>query len=601
MQKIKNALIGLAVAALAPAAQAQVAACPTGAPTTTVAGPDITSNTSWSGHVLLQGPVFVKNNAVLTIAPGTVIRGQPRSGPVVSGQTAGTPGVIVVTQSGRIIANGSPTNPITMTTAAVDNDNNNIPDDLDGNNFEDAYPGFDPSQLPALVPDATPTWYDDTCTTAPLAPLDAAGNSNVALWGGLVVLGEAPTNLANANGQGYGIGTVEGLTVPGFPAADAAFGGNLPNDNSGSLSYISIRHAGDEIGEGNELNGLTLGGVGAGTRISYIEVYANFDDGVEWFGGTVNGDHLAVFFVGDDSFDVDNGYTGVNQYLVTFQPFFNENDGQVYGSASGDKLLEGDGEDYRPDNTALNDNVNTRERVNDSIDDKRPWPFSSFAFYNVTAIGSLIETGNDFTPTSVNAANIGWQYRNGGAGDLFNSVILNVSDTGFEGLTSGVPGFTAADHMTNGLTRIVCTTMDNVNGTWSQTFTGGVPNPPTSTVLTAAESAALENGNLLSQRLGGLVSGTTNSLNSYNPSNFSLANSDITFNPVGDVNGKLIAGLKPAPIDPRPVSSFGSPVAGCAAPPRTGVDPSPLYRGAFQTGAPLWTNTWTSLDQGGLL
>lgn len=602
MQNAKRALIGLAAAALVPSAQAQAAApCPTGAPTLSVAGPEITSNTSWSGHVLLQGPVFVKNDAVLTIAPGTVIRGQPRSGPVVANQVAGTPGALIVTQAGRIVANGSATNPITMTTGAVDNDGDNVPDDLDANGFEDPYPGYDPSQLPALVADATPSWYDESCTTAPLAPLDAAGNANVALWGGVVILGEAPTNLADAFGVGYGKGIVEGLTVPGFPSADATFGGTFPNDNSGSLSYLSIRHAGDEIGTSNELNGLTLAGVGAGTRISYIDIYLNFDDGIEWFGGTVNGDHLAVFFVGDDSFDVDNGYTGVNQFLTTFQAFFDENDAGPFGSASGDKLLEADGEDYRPDNTALNDNVSTRERINDASQDKTPWPFSSFAFYNVTAIGSLIETNPDFTPVDVNSPNIGWQYRNGAAGDLFNSVIVNVSDTGFEGLASGAPGFTAADNMTNGFTRIVCSTMDNVNGTWSQTFTGGLPNAPTFTVLTAAESTALANGNLLSQRLGGLVSGTTNSLNSYNPANFSLVNSDITFDPQGDVNGKLIAGLKPAPIDPRPQTAFGSPIGGCVAPQRTGVDPSATYRGAFPTGAPLWTNGWTALDQGGLL
>lgn len=598
MRKTGKALIGLIVVGLAPAAFAQVAACPIGAPTLTVSG-DVNANAAWSGHVLLDGPVFVKNNATLTIAAGTVVRGQPRSSAVVPNQVAGTPGVLVVTQAGRIVANGSPTAPITMTTAAVDNDGDNVPDDLDANGFEDSYPGFDPAQLPALVPDATPTFYDDSCTTAPLAPLDANGNDNTGLWGGLVVLGEAPTNLADIYGVGYGKGIVEGLTVPGFPAADATYGGNLPNDNSGSLSYISIRHAGDEIGTSNELNGLTMGAVGAGTRISFIEVYANFDDGFEWFGGTVNGDHLAAFFVGDDSFDADLGYTGVNQFLTTFQPFFDENDGDAYGSASGDKLAELDGEDYRPDNAALNDNLNTRERISDASEDKTPWPLSSFTFYNVTAIGSLIESGNDFTPIDVNSANIGWEWRNGGAGDLFNSVIVNVTDTGFQGLASGAPSFTAADNMNNGFTRIVCTTQDNVTGTWSQTFSAGLPNPPVFTVLTAAESKALENGNLLSQQLGGAVAGFTNSLNQYNPATFSLVNSDITFNPQGDVNNKLAASLKPARIDPRPAS--GGPTAGCVGPQGTGLDGSATYRGSHPSGIPLWTNSWTSLSQGGLL
>ena len=93
------------------------------------------------------------------------------------------------------------------------------------------------------------------------------------------------------------------------------------------MRFVSIRHAGDEIGNSNELNGLTLGGVGSGTTIENVEVYVNFDDGIEWFGGTVNGKNLHVAFVGDDTFDLDEGYTGVNQFLFGVMPFFNENDG----------------------------------------------------------------------------------------------------------------------------------------------------------------------------------------------------------------------------------------------------------------------------------
>ena len=119
-----------------------------------------------------------------------------------------------MTRDGTIVANGTANNPIIMTTAAVDNNGplgagppDNVADDDDGNGFRDAWTLGD-------------VFLDDTPTTAPLAPLNAAGGQNVALWGGLVVLGNASTNLSDPCGTGQGTCTVEGLTVPGFPVAD---------------------------------------------------------------------------------------------------------------------------------------------------------------------------------------------------------------------------------------------------------------------------------------------------------------------------------------------------------------------------------------------
>jgi len=224
----------------------------------TVVNANVTSNTTWSGTVVLQQPIFVKDGATLTILPGTIVRGQPRSAAVQAGVIAGSPGALIVSQTGRIVANGSAANPIIMTTAAVDNNADGIADTLPS--------GFPKSWVPG---DA---FLDGTPATAPLAMLDKAGFATTDLWGGLVVLGNAPTNNANKSGVGFGKTLVEGLTVPGFPAADATYGGILPHDNSGILNYVSVRHAGDEIGNGNELNGLTLGGVGDGTTVQNIEV-----------------------------------------------------------------------------------------------------------------------------------------------------------------------------------------------------------------------------------------------------------------------------------------------------------------------------------------
>ena len=100
--------------------------------------------------------------------------------------------------------------------------------------------------------------------------------------------------------------------IEGIPAdvVEGNYGGPDAADNSGIITYISIRHGGTLIGEGNEINGLTLGGVGTGTTIHHVEVVANVDDGIECFGGTVNIDHALVMYQGDDAYDIDQAYAG---------------------------------------------------------------------------------------------------------------------------------------------------------------------------------------------------------------------------------------------------------------------------------------------------
>ncbi|MEM9691385.1 MAG: hypothetical protein AAGA56_02480 [Myxococcota bacterium] len=127
-------------------------------------------------------------------------------------------------------------------------------------------------------------------------------------WGGVIILGNAP--IMNADGNaGMAEATIEGLTM------DELYGGDDPADSSGNLSYVRIEFSGVDLGDGNEINGLTLGGVGSGTTISHVMVRNTLDDGFEWFGGTVNGDHLIVFGCGDDAFDMDQGYQGTVQFL----------------------------------------------------------------------------------------------------------------------------------------------------------------------------------------------------------------------------------------------------------------------------------------------
>jgi hypothetical protein len=214
-----------------------------------------TGTTTWKADqkYLLDGIVYVNEGQTLTIEPGTVIRAK-------TGQEENA-SALVVARGAKIIAEGTPDAPIVFTVEG---------DDLQGS-----------------------------------VPAEANG-----LWGGVIVLGDAPVN------------TVSGeQMMEGIPFEDprGMYGGTNANDNSGVLKYVSIRHGGTQLSQGNEINGLTLGGVGDQTTLEYVEVISNRDDGFEFFGGTVNGRYLLAGFCGDDAFDFDLGYTGSCQFIVGLQ------------------------------------------------------------------------------------------------------------------------------------------------------------------------------------------------------------------------------------------------------------------------------------------
>jgi hypothetical protein len=125
-------------------------------------------------------------------------------------------------------------------------------------------------------------------------------------WAGIVLLGKAPVNKSNP--------LIEG--IPDNPPADAHYGGTDCNDNSGILRYVRIEYAGYALSPNNEINGLTLGGVGSGTILDYIESYKSNDDAFEWFGGTVNATHLLAIDPLDDMFDTDFGFSGHIQFAM---------------------------------------------------------------------------------------------------------------------------------------------------------------------------------------------------------------------------------------------------------------------------------------------
>ncbi|UXD86884.1 hypothetical protein [Thalassolituus hydrocarboniclasticus] len=170
-------------------------------------------------------------------------------------------GVLIVTRGSKIMAEGTAANPITFSSAADEN-------------------------------------------------FDGLGE-----WGGVIIQGFAPQYGAGNTGACYGEGTVcnvqgEGGVAVGF------YGGNEPADNSGVLKYVRIAEAGKVAGPNNEVNGLTLMGVGHGTSIEYIQVHNNLDDGIEWFGGTVNVKYAVLTGNDDDDIDFDTGWKGNVQYAI---------------------------------------------------------------------------------------------------------------------------------------------------------------------------------------------------------------------------------------------------------------------------------------------
>jgi hypothetical protein len=223
---------------------------------------NITANTTWeTGKVyILASRITVVSGVTLTIQPGVVVKGQAGTGPNAT--------ALMIARGGKLEAIGTATSPIIFTSVA-----------------DEIMPG----QI--VSPNLDPTLNG--------------------LWGGVLILGKAPIS-ADA----------ESMQIEGIPPSDlnGLYGGTLPADNSGTIKYISIRHGGTNIGEGNEINGLTLGGVGSGTVIENVEIIANQDDGIEWFGGTVNVKNAVIWNVGDDAVDTDMAWAGTLDNFAVITP-----------------------------------------------------------------------------------------------------------------------------------------------------------------------------------------------------------------------------------------------------------------------------------------
>ena len=220
--------------------------------TTVFVSSNISEDTTWeTGKVfVLQSRIAVLEGVTLTIEPGVIVKGE-------AGAEANAT-ALMITRGATLMAEGTADSPIIFTSVA---------DEI----------------MPGEI--ASPN----------------LGSEMNGLWGGLLILGKAPISADAETAQ-----------IEGIPPSDSngLYGGTEPGDNSGIIKYVSIRHGGTNIGEGNEINGLSLGGVGSGTIIENIEIVANQDDGIEFFGGTVSTKNVVVWNTGDDALDGDQGWTG---------------------------------------------------------------------------------------------------------------------------------------------------------------------------------------------------------------------------------------------------------------------------------------------------
>ena len=285
---------------------------------------DIATSTTWTKNNTynLQGQIYVLPGATLTIEAGTVIASTTNLG-----------GALAVTRDARIVALGTAEEPIIFTSKAD-----------------------------------VATWTNGDPKTGTWRP---ACNE----WGNLTICGRGyigkygtgaiGTNTAAPNANNVAV--MEGLTQSSSTDSRPLYGGGNDFDYSGVLKYVSFRYGGKVIGLGNELNGISLGGIGKETVIDYVEVMNNVDDGIEIWGGTVDLKHFQVWNTGDDSIDLDHGWRGRGQFglIVT---------GYSRIAASGSGFLDSQ---FEVDGAAKSD----------------AQPVTTCAFYNVTSIGQPLATG----------------------------------------------------------------------------------------------------------------------------------------------------------------------------------------------------------------
>ncbi|MEA3014598.1 MAG: hypothetical protein QOD42_3143 [Sphingomonadales bacterium] len=184
------------------------------------------------------------------------------------------------------------------------------------------------SRLNAIGTAAAPIIF-----TARANILGTTTDASQGLWGGIILLGRAPIsdcNTAVPGGSANCQQVIEGTT-------SALYGGATANDNSGTLQYVQIRYSGFAIAPGNELQGLTMGGVGQLTTVDHIQIHNSSDDGIEIFGGRVNARYIVITGADDDGLDTDLGYRGTIQFVIAVQRDASNGDSMIEADSNGNE------------------------------------------------------------------------------------------------------------------------------------------------------------------------------------------------------------------------------------------------------------------------
>lgn len=426
---------------------------------------------------ILDSKVWVGAGKTLTVAPGSVVKG------AITG--VGVPqNSVIVMRGGKMIAEGTTTCPIVFTSAN---------DPMNGT-----------------------------------YPVGTRGE-----WGGIQMLGSA--QLARVGGTfgttvcANGEWVMEGLNND---LRSVFGGGSTPNntDNSGVLRYVSIRHAGGAVAANTELNGLSLGAVGSGTTIEHIEIVSNDDDGIEWWGGTVNCKYITNMFVNDDGFDMDMDYDGKLQFLFGLKA-------PSSVASGGESGFEWDGDES---------GSTWYGGYTSAVSNWRSHP----VVYNATIIGNNSTTGA--TGTGTTSGNpFGVSFKSDAEGEIYSSIF-----TGFNAAFNLQSGSDSSKILYDlNSVKIGCNTIiPNVNG---------VSATAANVAFTGADSTKF----------------FTTDLNSRVAS---IAGFDATFNINGTTN------VVSDNIDVVPTSN----IATTCLPPADGFFTPANFRGAFEAGKKPWLNKW---------
>lgn len=486
----------------------------------------LTRTWTWfaSDTYVLQELIFVRGGT-LVIEPGSIVRGQPRF----DGATF-NPGALIIARDTKIIADGEAANPIIFTSASVSSTG---------------------AQTGSRASGATPAFWDADPLNSP-RPSAVAGN-----WGGLIVLGNAPTNVdrdtvgvpefVGVHTTAKTANTDDRSAVEGIPASTSAaiagydrFGGIASDDNSGVLRYVSIRHGGANLSANAEINGLTIGALGRGTTIENIEIWGNTDDGVEIFGGNVNLKNIAIFNAQDDGLDMDVGYHGTVQFLL------------VVGGANTDKLGEWDGS-YQSETV---NGFSTTGPVSVTLT-----PAAAYVVANATFIGN---------PAANGVFNHSLHIRDQSQVRLVNSFLVNPNTNAIEVDNRATSPLSTVQGFQRGLAFLKGVTFWRSGlSTATQFVGGGSDNAAIVTEISKAEYVNIFN-----------------------------VNPGFTGLPTAS-DGALQAGLA---INPVPTAGFTAVLDDAVAGFNNALQVT-FYRGAFapNPSADLWTTGWTAANKTGVI